>query len=79
MKKLILATVIFSAAAATTAMAAGESYYLIKDTVGNCAAVIDTNGADFPGMTVMSKKTYSSLDEANKALPDLKGCKGIVQ
>ncbi len=80
MKKLVLATVVMAsvAAAATTAYAAGESYYLFKDTVGNCAAMIGT-GVNLPGQTVMSKTAYSSLAAANKALPDLKGCKGLVK
>jgi hypothetical protein len=81
MRTLVLAG-LFTVIMAVPALAAGEEYYLIKDTVGNCAAVISSGGApDFPGMTVVSKKSYPSLDAANSALGSLPSsdCSGIVK
>jgi hypothetical protein len=76
MKGLIL-VVLLMGAAISPALAADE-YTAVKDTVGNCSAVVATPG-QYPGMTVMSDKNYSSLDEANKALDGLKGCNGFVR
>ncbi len=74
MKKL-LALVVF-AVVATPALA--EKFSLVKDTVGNCAAVVSSpNG--YPGMKVVSDKTFPSWDDANKALDSVKVCKTFVR
>jgi hypothetical protein len=75
MKKLIAAAVLASVIASP---AFAESFSLIKDTVGNCAAVV-TSRTPYPGMKVVSEKTYSSWDEASKALDSVKVCKTFVR
>ncbi len=75
MKRLILA-VLFAAVAATPVLAA--KYSLVKDTVGNCSAVV-SSPRGYPGMTLASKKKYPSIDEADKALDGVKGCVGLVR
>jgi hypothetical protein len=75
MKKLVMAAV-FASVVATPAFA--ESFSLIKDTVGNCAAVV-TSPNGYPGMKVVSDKTYSSWDEASKALDSVKACTTFVR
>ena len=74
MKKLLLATV-FAAVIASPAFA--EQYTLVKDTVGNCSAVV--HGSHYAGMEVMSSEAYSSMEAANKALDGLKDCSGLVR
>jgi hypothetical protein len=75
MKKLILALV-FSAAAVAPALA-DDTYSLVKDTVGNCSAAVTST--EYPGMTIVGDKTYSSMQDANKALDDVKDCDGLVR
>ncbi|MEI9917133.1 MAG: hypothetical protein WDN29_16520 [Methylovirgula sp.] len=75
MKKLIAAA-LFASIIVSPAFA--ESFSLIKDTVGNCAAVV-TSPNGYPGMKVVSDKTFSSWDDASKALDDVKVCKDFVR
>ncbi len=75
MKKLMM-IVLFSVAVSAPALA-DETYSLVKDTVGNCSAAI--SASHYPGMTIVSVKKYSSIQEANKALDDLKVCSGLVR
>jgi hypothetical protein len=75
MKKLMIA-VLFATVVATPALA--EKFSLVKDTVGNCAAVV-SSPRGYPGMKVVSKVKYSSWDEANKALDSVKVCKTFVR
>ena len=75
MKKQILALV-FTTAVAATALA-DDTYSLVKDTVGNCSAAVTST--EDPGMTIVGDKTYSSLQDANKALDDVKDCAGLVR
>jgi hypothetical protein len=75
MKKLLTAAV-FAAVIATPALA--ESFSLVRDTVGNCAAVV-TSKSPYPGMKVVSHKTYTSWDAASKALDSIKVCTSFVR
>jgi len=76
MKRLLIA-MLLTGAAAWPALAA-DQYTVVKDTVGNCSAVVtDSNG--YPGMKVMSEKNYPSLEDANKSLDGLKDCNGLVR
>ena len=75
MKKLA-AIVLFSATLAAPALA-DETYSLVKDTVGNCSAAVTAR--HYPGMTIVSDKTYSSIQDADKALDDVKDCSGLVR
>jgi hypothetical protein len=77
MKKLLFAG-LFAVVVATPALAADEEYYLVKDTVGNCSAVISTESGA-PGLMIISKKGYPSYDAATKELGGQKDCAGIVQ
>ncbi len=65
---------------AGSAYAASAKFYIVVDTVSNCA-VVDSKPAEHAGMKVIGDKGgYSSKDAAKKALADLKGkCKGIVE
>jgi hypothetical protein len=74
-RKLILASAFVVVACAPAF--ADDTYSLVKDTVGNCSAAVTS--AHFPGMTIVSDKTYSSMEDANKALDDVKGCAGLVR
>jgi len=74
-KKLILASA-FVVVACAPALA-DDTYSLVKDTVGNCSAAVTS--AHYPGMTIVGDKTYSSIQDANKALDDVKGCAGLVR
>jgi hypothetical protein len=76
MKKLITA-VLLMGTAISPAFAA-DQYTAVKDTVGNCSAVV-ASSEGYPGMTVISDKNYSSLDEANKSLDSVQGCSGLVR
>ncbi|MEI9915401.1 MAG: hypothetical protein WDN29_05845 [Methylovirgula sp.] len=69
MKKLILASVLVVVACAPAL--ADDTYSLVKDTVGNCSAAVTSR--HYPGMTIVGDKTYSSIEDANKALDDVKG------
>jgi hypothetical protein len=71
MKKWISAT-LFTAIAATPALAAAPTYYVVKDVVGNCSVVL-SSGRDFPGMKIISK-AYSSEASARGAVGDIKVC-----
>jgi hypothetical protein len=58
---------------------AAAKYYLVIDTVGNCAAVESEPSAN-AGMKIIGKKGgYDSADTAKKALKDMKECKGVVE
>ena len=76
MKKLVISA-LFAIVAATPAFAA-ETFSLVQDTVGNCAAVVTApNG--WSGLKAVSDKTFSSWSEADKALNDVKACKTFVR
>jgi hypothetical protein len=75
MKKLVLAA-LFATVFVAPAFA-DDQYTLVKDTVGNCSAVVA--GGNYPGMTVISSDAYPSMDAANKALGDAKDCSGLVR
>jgi hypothetical protein len=76
MKKLVTA-VLLTGAAISPAFAA-DQYTAVKDTVGNCSAVV-ASSEGYPGMTIVSDKNYSSLEEANKSLDSAQGCSGFVR
>ncbi len=76
MKKLLMAS-IFVAAVATPALA-DDQYTLVKDTVGNCSAVVSSD-AGYPGMTVVGTQGYPSIQAANSALDSVSGCDGLVR
>lgn len=68
-------------AEATAALAEATKYYVVVDTVSNCA-VVDSKPSASSGLKVIGDKGgYSSIDGANKALKGApKGkCKGLVQ
>ncbi|HLH11061.1 MAG TPA: hypothetical protein VKV77_04160 [Methylovirgula sp.] len=73
MKKWILVAV-FAGFSATSALAAAESYYLVKDSVGNCSAVFSSGGRHYPGMKVISQ-AYSSQAAAREAAGSKGECK----
>ncbi len=75
MKKLLTAA-LFAVVMATPALA--ESFSLVQDTVGNCAAVV-TSKSPYPGMKVVSDKTFTSWDDASKALDGVKVCSTFVR
>jgi hypothetical protein len=75
MKRLI-ASVILIGAMTAPAFAADE-YKLVKDTVGNCSAVVSSE--QYPGMTIVGDKTYGSWQEGQAALESTKECEGIVK
>jgi hypothetical protein len=74
--KKVIAAALFASVIVSPAFA--ESFSLIKDTVGNCAAVVTSHNG-YPGMKVVSDKTFSSWDEASKALDSVKVCKTFVR
>jgi hypothetical protein len=58
---------------------AATKYYLVIDTVGNCAA-IESEPSAHAGMKIIGNKGgYDSADAAKKALKDMKECKGVVE
>ena len=76
MKKLIISA-LFAAVAVTPAFAA-ETFSLVKDTVGNCAAVVTApNG--WAGLKAVSSKTYPSWTDADQALNSIKACTTFVR
>jgi hypothetical protein len=76
MKKLVISA-LFAAVAVSPAFAA-ETFSLVKDTVGNCAAVVTApNG--WAGMKAVSSKTYGSWADADKALDGIKACTTFVR
>ncbi len=76
MKKLLMAAV-FAAVVATPALA-DDQYTLVKDTVGNCSAVVSA-AAGYPGMSIVSSDSFASLQAANSALDGVKDCSGLVR
>ena len=76
MKKLVLAALLVTVIAAPAL--ADEQYTLVKDTVGNCSAVV-SSARGYPGMTVMSSDSFASMQTANSALDGLKDCSGLVR
>jgi hypothetical protein len=72
MKNLILAA-IFAAVVAGPALAAEESYYIVKDAVGNCDVTL-SYGENLPGMKVISKG-YSSGASARQEVSGIDECK----
>jgi hypothetical protein len=67
-------------AIAGPALAAGTTYYVERDTVGNCS-VVDSKPSAHSGMKLLGKKSgYASKEEATKAMKALpkKTCKGYV-
>ena len=76
MKRLIMTALLVGAA--TTPALAADQYTVVKDTVGNCSAVV-ASPRGYPGMQVLSDKNYSSLEEANKSLDSVKDCNGLVR
>ena len=79
MKRFAIALLV--GALTSSALAAGSTYYVEMDTVGNCS-VVDSKPAKTSGMTILGNKTgYSSADDAKKALKALPKdkCKGIVE
>jgi len=75
MKSLIIGLLI-SGAIVAPALAA-DQYTIVKDTVGNCSAVVSTSS--YPGMTVVSDQAYGSWQDAMKAIDGVKECNGIVR
>jgi hypothetical protein len=58
---------------------AAAKYYLVIDTVGNCAA-IESKPSEGAGMKIIGDKGgYESADAAKKALKEMKECKGVVE
>jgi hypothetical protein len=79
MRSGLIATVLVVALAMSALAAA--TYYIVVDTVGNCA-VVDSKPSASAGMKVLGNKSgYPSKDAADKALKEsAKGkCKGIVE
>jgi hypothetical protein len=76
MKKLIVVSLL---AAVVSSPAFAITFSLVKDLdTGNCAAVV-TSKNGYPGMKVVSHKTYASQDQADKALDRTKTCKTFVR
>jgi hypothetical protein len=76
MKKLIAAA-LFATVFASPAFAL--SFSLIQDLdTRNCAAVV-TSPNGWPGMRAVSDTTYSSQEDADKALDSVKACKSFVR
>jgi len=76
MKKLFAAFA-FTALLASPALA--NTFSLIKDLdTGNCAAVV-TSKDGYPGMKIVSHKTYPTQEAADKALDKTKACKSFVR
>jgi outer membrane protein W len=79
MKKILMVSLTV-AAFAGPALAAGATYYVEQDTVGNCS-VVDSKPSTDAGMTILGNQDgYASKDAAKaflKGLPQDK-CKGIV-
>jgi hypothetical protein len=73
---LIASLLMFSLA---TPSFAAAKYYLVIDTVGNCAA-IESKPSSNAGMKIIGNKSgYDSADAAKKALKEMKECKGVVE
>jgi hypothetical protein len=75
MKRLIIG-LLLSGVVVAPALAA-DQYTIVKDTVGNCSAVVSTS--TYPGMTVVSDKAFGSWEDAMKAIDGVKECNGIVR
>jgi hypothetical protein len=74
MKSLIIGLLLSSA---VVAPALADQYTIVKDTVGNCSAVVSTS--TYPGMTVVSDKAFGSWEDAMKSIDSVKECNGIVR
>ncbi|HEY0144826.1 MAG TPA: hypothetical protein VGB93_01445 [Methylovirgula sp.] len=78
MKKLIAAA-LFASVVVVASPAFAITFSLIQDLdTGNCAAVV-TSPNGWPGMKAVSETTYSSQEEADKALDSVKACKSFVR
>jgi hypothetical protein len=78
MRRYLIASLLITFSLVTPGFAAAK-YYLVIDTVGNCAAVESQPSAN-AGMKIIGKKGgYDSADAAKKALKDMKECKGVVE
>jgi hypothetical protein len=75
MKRLVATLILVSATIAPAF--ADDEYKLVKDTVGNCSAVVSSER--YPGMTIVSDKTYGTWQEGQTALDNTKECEGIVK
>jgi hypothetical protein len=76
MKKLIAASLF---AIVLTSPAYAITFSLIQDLdTGNCAAVV-TAPDGWAGMKAVSDTTYSSQQDADKALNSVKACKSFVR
>ena len=76
MKKLIVASLF---GIVLTSPAFAITFSLVQDLdTGNCAAVV-TSQNGYPGMKVVGDQTYSSQDDADKALDSVKLCKTFVR
>jgi hypothetical protein len=81
MGRFAIAGVLTLALASSALAAAAAKYYVVIDTVGNCA-VVDSKPAGHAGMSILGDKGgYAAKDAADKALKALpKGkCTGIVE
>jgi hypothetical protein len=58
---------------------AAAKYYLVIDTVGNCAAIESEPGKGAGMKIIGDKGGYESVDAAKKALKEMKECKGVVE
>jgi hypothetical protein len=75
--KTLIAALLFATVIASPAFAITFSLVQDQDT-GNCAAVV-TSPNGYPGMDVVGDKTYSSQEDADKALDSVKVCKTFVR
>ncbi len=79
MKKLLAATLFASVVSVVASPAFAITFSLIQDLdTGNCAAVV-TSDNGWPGMKAVSDKTYSSQEDADKALDSVTACKSFVR
>jgi len=86
MKKLIvtsvLATGLFAAGPATTAMAADEKYFVTVDTVGMCSVILDIPGTELSAgkTSIGAAEGYDTMEDAKAALAKIKDekCEGVV-
>lgn len=78
MKKVVLAA-LFAAIVGTPTLAAGETYVIVKDVVGNCSAVFASGVDHFPGMKILGKTEYSSQAAAREAAKGLKVCEASAR
>ncbi len=74
--KSLIAGLLLAGVMVAPALAA-DQYTIVKDTVGNCSAVVSTSA--YPGMTVVSDKAYDSWTDAMKSIDDEKACGAVVR